>query len=96
MGLSALAVQGQTCTVCASRAIHGFVCFVVCAAGHPHSYSYCALVCGVLWPEDVDPQAREDHLSPDEFKQVFEMDFEQYSGLPAWKKRVLKQERRLF
>ncbi len=35
-------------------------------------------------------------MSEEEFQRVFGMSFPAYQALPAWKQRVLKQERRLF
>ncbi|GAX72855.1 hypothetical protein CEUSTIGMA_g310.t1 [Chlamydomonas eustigma] len=65
-------------------------------AGHSQSYTYEALVAGVDWPSDVDPAAREMHMSPTVFERVLGMTYAQYTKLSPWRKMVLKKEFQLF
>ncbi len=69
--------------------------FVV-AAGHPRSYAREVLLAGVVWPPDVDPSHREEHLSPQYFEQLFGMGFEQYQQMAVWRRQRAKKELKLF
>jgi len=59
-------------------------------------YPYARLKAGVLWPDDVNPKAREAHLSDQEFEEVFGLDRVGYSNLPEWKRHHMKREALLF
>ncbi|KAJ9589746.1 hypothetical protein L9F63_017048 [Diploptera punctata] len=47
-------------------------------------------------PEDVDKTRRELHLSPEDFKAVFNMDHSNFATLPAWKQHNLKKAVKLY
>ena len=64
--------------------------------GHPHSYCYEALIFGVRWPHDTDPACREKHMHAADFKRVMGMRYENFVGLPAWRRAELKKEAKLF
>jgi hypothetical protein len=57
---------------------------------------YAALKAGVAWPNNVQPDARETHLSAAEFQQVFGMSYAAFLTLPPWKQKQLKQLADLF
>merc|ERR1711976_275357 len=47
-------------------------------------YSY-DILSGPDCPDTIDPSKKEEYLSDAEFAQVFGMDREEFTGLPAWK-----------
>ena len=49
-----------------------------------------------LLPADVDPAVKERYLAPAEFKEVFGMTLEAFTGLPGWKRQQLKKKVGLF
>jgi hypothetical protein len=55
-----------------------------------------ALKAGVAWPNNVQPDAREAHLSAAEFQQVFGMSYAAFFALSPWKQKQLKQMADLF
>lgn len=54
------------------------------------------LVEGVQWPGNVDPANRERFLSDDDFFSVFDMTKSDFQRLPLFKRKLLKQENKLF
>lgn len=48
------------------------------------------------YPEDVDPQHLEKHLSPAEFQQFFKMTHEAFAACPQWKQLRIKKDVGLF
>ena len=55
-----------------------------------------AVLTGEEVPEHVDPAKKEEYLSDTEFAQVFGMDRDQFSSMPAWKQIALKRSKSLF
>lgn len=55
-----------------------------------------ALLTGVTWPAKVDPSRREEHLSPEEFSQIFHMDKAEFAKLPQHVRTRMKKEKHLF
>lgn len=60
------------------------------------SYPYSSLRAGFKWPTDVDPTAREEHLTCTDFLQVFGISYDDYVQLPLWKRQRLKRDNALF
>ena len=48
------------------------------------------------WPDDVDKQNRERHLSDEEFYGVFNMTKEAFKGLDRYKQTQKKKDHRLW
>mmetsp|Transcript_20817 Transcript_20817/g.34031 ORF Transcript_20817/g.34031 Transcript_20817/m.34031 type:complete len:175 (-) Transcript_20817:64-588(-) len=48
------------------------------------NYPYESLVSGVAWPADVDPTRREMRLENEKFRQLFQMDKEDFKKLPQF------------
>ena len=44
----------------------------------------------------VDPSARENYLSPEEFQSVFGMTRTEFDKVPKWKQTTLRKEKHLF
>lgn len=59
-------------------------------------YPLAALVKGVVWPGNVDPANREQFLCDDDFFNVFDINKRDFERLPAFKKRLLKEQNGLF
>ena len=59
------------------------------------SIPYATLVSDTI-PDNVDPTKKEEYLSDQEFVQVFGMDREQFTAMPAWKQVNLKRSKQLF
>lgn len=74
--------------------IFALVCVVLNAG--KSAYPYSTLRSGFKWPPDVDPTAREEHLSCTDFLQVFGTSYDAYRQLPLWKRQQLKKESSLF
>ena len=55
-----------------------------------------SVLAGPDCPQSVDPSRKEEYLSDQEFNQVFGMDKEDFSSLPAWKKQNFKKAKNLF
>jgi hypothetical protein len=47
-------------------------------------------------PEGVNPAKKEYYLSEDDFKAVFNMDYEAWEGLKEWKRKDFKKKAGLF
>ena len=62
---------------------------------HP-PWTHRALLSGVKWPDDVDKQNRERHLSDEEFYGVFNMTKEAFKGLDRYKQTQKKKDHRLW
>jgi len=58
-------------------------------------YPYNVLTRPVL-PDGVDPTKKEYYLSPEEFEEVFSMNWDTYEDLPTWKQNELKKQKSLF
>ena len=59
------------------------------------TYTFAELTASVL-PEGVDATKKEQYLSPEEFQTVFGMTKSEFSALPAWKGKGLKQKAGLY
>lgn len=59
-------------------------------------YPLACLVKGVAWPANVDPANREQFLCDDDFFNVFDISKRDFERLPAFKKRLLKEQNGLF
>lgn len=64
--------------------------------GKPVSYPYQVLVFGVKWPAEVNPTIRERYLSEDEFRQVFNMPFDDFQQMRQWRQLLFKKQHSLF
>jgi len=47
-------------------------------------------------PEGVDPAAKQDYLSPDDFQLAFGMDKVEFDSMKKWKSKDLKKKVNLF
>jgi len=61
----------------------------------PKIYSYNILT-GHPLPKDVDRGNLERHLSKEEFQQIFNMNIEEFSKMPIWRKILKKKEKKLY
>jgi hypothetical protein len=59
-------------------------------------YPYDALKSGVQWPGNVDPSHREQFLSDDDFRALFNMSKEEFRQLPLFIRKRMKTEKSLF
>jgi len=61
----------------------------------PKIYSYSQLTTHPL-PKDVDRGNLERHLSKEEFQQLFNTSFEEFSKMPTWRKILKRKEKKLY
>eukprot|EP00762_Andalucia_godoyi_P007172 ANDGO_08013.mRNA.1 Gelsolin len=66
------------------------------SGGRIFPYSQLRVDSGMPLPEEVDPAARQDFLSTEEFQNVFGMSRAQFSELKLWRQNGLKKEKHLF
>ncbi|CAG9466506.1 unnamed protein product [Pedinophyceae sp. YPF-701] len=59
-------------------------------------YPYEALKAGREWPSDVNPAAREQYLTEEDFLEVFGMSKSAFARLAGWRQAALKRDKGLF
>jgi gelsolin len=61
-----------------------------------YSYEQLKMSSGSSFPSEIDISKREMYLSDEEFKELFNMNKVEFSKLPEWRKKRLKQDLNLW